>query len=199
MGGLYTGVVTPTEASALGVFGVVAIAAAMRRLTLKCLHDAFMDGAKLSTAIFMLIVGGWIMSRFLVVTGTTKHLVDIFVGLEMSYWTLLSMLFVLFLVLGCALESSSIMILTMPFLFPIAEAYGINAEWFGCFVTVMIVLAGITPPVGLNVFVVHGVVPQVSIKDTFQGALPFCVMVFCAVLIMALWPELVTWLSDHML
>lgn len=85
IGGLYSGVVTPTEASALGVFGVMAIAAAMRRLTLKCLHDAFLDGAKLSTTIFMLVIGGWIMSRFLVSTGTTRHMVEFFTSMDLNY------------------------------------------------------------------------------------------------------------------
>lgn len=198
IGGLYTGVVTPTEASALGVVGVLAIAAAMRRLTLKCLHDAFLDGAKLSTTIFMLIIGGWLMSRFLVTTGTTKHMVDFFVGMDMSYFLLISVLFVLFMILGCALEATSILILTMPFLFPITQAYGLDPEWFGVFVTMMMVMAGITPPVGLNVFVVHGVCPEVSINDTFRGAMPFCAMVFLGIVIMVVFPEIVTWLPNRM-
>ncbi|MGN1037977.1 MAG: TRAP transporter large permease [Mailhella sp.] len=198
IGGLYTGVVTPTEASAIGVVGVLIIAGCMRRLTFKCIYEAFTDGAKLSTAIFMLIIGGWLMSRFLVTTGTTKHMVDFFVGMHMTYYVLIAVLFVLFMILGCALEATSILILTMPFLFPITQAYGINPEWFGVFVTMMMVMAGVTPPVGLNVFVVHGVYPDVPINGIFRGALPFCLMVFIAIIIMVIFPEIVLWLPSHM-
>lgn len=198
IGGLYTGIVTPTEASAIGVVGVLIIAACMRRLTFQCIYDAFTDGAKLSTTIFMLIIGGWLMSRFLVTTGTTKHMVEFFVGMHMGYYTLISVLFVLFMILGCALEATSILILTMPFLFPITQAYGLNPEWFGVFVTMMMVMAGITPPVGLNVFVVHGVCPDVSINGIFRGALPFCAMLFLAIVAMVIFPELVLWLPEQM-
>ena len=198
IGGLYTGIVTPTEASAIGVVGVLVIAACMRRLTFKCIYESFTEGAKLSTTIFMLIIGGWLMSRFLVTTGTTKHMVEFFLGMHMGYYTLISVLFVLFMILGCALEATSILILTMPFLFPITQAYGLNPEWFGVFVTMMMVMAGITPPVGLNVFVVHGVCPDVSINSIFRGALPFCTMVFLAIVVMVIFPELVLWLPEHM-
>ncbi len=198
IGGLYTGIVTPTEASAIGVVGVLIIAACMRRLTFKCLYESFTEGAKLSTTIFMLIIGGWLMSRFLVTTGTTRHMVDLFVGMHMSYYTLIAVLFVLFLILGCALEATSILILTMPFLFPITQAYGLNPEWFGVFVTMMMVMAGITPPVGLNVFVVHGVCPDVSINGIFRGALPFCFVIFIAIVIMVIFPEIVLWLPKQM-
>lgn len=198
IGGLYTGIVTPTEASAIGVVGVLIIAACMRRLTLKCLYDSFTEGSKLSATIFMLIIGGWLMSRFLVTTGTTRHMVDFFVGMDMSYFTLITVLFALFTILGCALEATSILILTMPFLFPITQAYGIDPEWFGVFVTMMMVMAGITPPVGLNVFVVSGVCPDVSINDTFRGALPFCFMVFLGIVFMVIFPDVVTWLPRQM-
>ena len=198
IGGLYSGIVTPTEASAIGVVGVLIIAACMRRLTVKCIHDAFTEGAKLSTTIFMLIIGGWLMSRFLVTTGTTKHMVEFFVGMHMNYYTLIIVLFALFMILGCALEATSILILTMPFLFPITQAYGLNPEWFGVFVTMMMVMAGITPPVGLNVFVVHGVCPEASINGIFRGALPFCGMVFLGIVIMVIFPDLVLWLPNQM-
>jgi tripartite ATP-independent transporter DctM subunit len=198
IGGLFSGIVTPTEAAAIGVVGVLVIAGCLRRLTRACLYEAFTEGAKLSTAIFMLIVGGWLMSRFLVTTGTTKHMVDIFVGFHMNYYMLIAVLFVLFMILGCALEATSILILTMPFLFPITQAYGVNPEWFGVFVTMMMVMAGITPPVGLNVFVVHGVCPNVSINDTFRGALPFCMMVFIGIILMVVFPDIVLWMPNHM-
>ena len=95
----------------------------------------------MSAAIFFLFIGGWLMARFMVTTGTTRHMVDMFVGFNMSYNTLLFAMFVLFLILGCILESTSILVLTMPFMFPITQQYGVDPVWFGVFVTMMMVLA----------------------------------------------------------
>lgn len=191
VGGIYCGLATPTEAAAMGVVGVMLIAACMGRLSKKLLVPAFKEGAKMSAAIFFLFIGGWLMARFMVTTGTTRHLVDLFVGMQMSYTMLIVMMFFLFLILGCILESTSILVLTMPMLFPVTQVYGVDPVWFGVFVTVMMVLAGISPPVGLNVFVVRGVCKHIPVMSIYKGSFPFLVMVFITVLAMCIWPNLV--------
>ena len=199
IGGIYAGLATPTEASAMGCVGVMVIALCMRRLNIKNLRLAFIDSAKLSAVILFLIIGGWLMSRFLVTTGTTHHMVDFIVGMNMSYYGLVGVMFLLFLVLGCVLESTSILILTMPFLFPITQAYGLSPAWFGIFVTMMMVLAGITPPVGLNVFVLHGVCPEIPITLIFKGALPFIAIMIISLAVTTIFPDVVLWLPRHMM
>lgn len=191
VGSIYCGLATPTESAAMGVIGVMVIAGCMRRLTKELLVPAFKEGAKMSAAIFFLFIGGWLMARFMVTTGTTRHLVDLFVGMEMSYAMLIFMMFILFMILGMILESTSILVLTMPFMYPIAQQYGVDPIWFGVFVTVMMVLAGITPPVGLNVFVVRGVCRHIPVMSIYQGSFPFLVISFVTVLAMCLWPDLV--------
>jgi len=191
IGGIYGGLATPTEAAALGCVAVIIIAGCMRRLTLDLIIPAFKDGAKMSAAIFFLFIGGWLMSRFLVTTGTTRHMVDLFVGFQMSRTTLLLMMFALFLILGCTLESTSILVLTMPFMYPITQMYGVDAVWFGTFVTMMMVLAGISPPVGLNVFVVRGVCSHIPVTTIYKGALPFIIMMCISIFIICVYPDLV--------
>lgn len=194
VGGMYGGIFTPTEAASVGVAGVIAITACMRRLTLTAVRDGIYEAAKLSTAIFLIIVGGWMMSRFLVTTGTTAHLVGLFVGFEMSRYALIASLFVMFLILGCALEPTAMLILTMPLLFPIVVAYGLDPVWFGGFVTMMMVLGGMTPPVGLNVYVLHSVCSRLSTGLIFSGVLPYVLLHCLCVLLIVIFPEIVTWL-----
>lgn len=191
IGSIYGGLATPTEAAAMGVVGVMIIAACMRRLNRKTIISAFRDGAKMSASIFFLFIGGWLMSRFLVTTGTTHHMVDVFVGMKMSYNMLLVMMFILFLILGCILESTSILVLTMPFMYPITQQYGVDPIWFGVFVTVLMVLAGISPPVGLNVFVVRGVCSHIPVMSIYRGAAPFIVITAMTILAMCIWPDIV--------
>jgi len=191
IGGIYAGLATPTEAAALGCVAVIIIAACMRKLTRTTISLAFRDGAKMSASIFFLFIGGWLMSRFLVTTGTTRHMVDLFVGFHMSRETLLFMMFFLFLVLGCILESTSILVLTMPFMYPITQSYGIDPIWFGTFVTMMMVLAGISPPVGLNVFVVRSVCTHIPVIEIYKGAMPFIVIIGIYILAICVFPDLV--------
>lgn len=167
IGSIYGGLCTPTEAAAFGCIGVIIIAGCMRRLNKKTIIMSFRDGATMSAAIFFLFIGGWLMSRFLVTTGITRHMIDVFVGMHMSYAMLIGMMTVLFFILGCILESTSILVLTMPFMFPITQQYGIDPVWFGVYVTMMMVLAGISPPVGLNVFLVRGVCKHIPVMDIY--------------------------------
>ncbi|WP_446425231.1 TRAP transporter large permease [Mailhella sp.] len=191
IGGIYCGLATPTEAAALGCVAVIIIAGCMRKLTPDLIIPAFKDGAKMSASIFFLFIGGWLMSRFLVTTGTTRHMVDVFVGFQMSRTTLLLMMFALFLILGCILESTSILVLTMPFMYPITQQYGVDAVWFGTFVTMMMVLAGISPPVGLNVFVVRSVCTDIPVTTIYKGAFPFIFIMCVSIFSICVWPDLV--------
>ena len=198
IGGMYAGVMTPTEAACMGVAGVALIAACMRRLTLEKVKIALKRSATLSTSILFLFIGGWIMARFLVCTGTTKHMIGLILDMKLSYYGLITVLVLLFLVLGCVLEASSLLILTMPILFPVSQAYGIHPAWFGVFCNLLIVMAAITPPVGINVFMMHGVRPDIPTMLIFKGALPFVALCVLTIVFMVVWPELALFLPQHM-
>ena len=198
IGTIFAGLATPTESAALGVLGVLIIAACMRRLTKENLIKGFRESAKMSAAIFILFIGGWLMARFLVTTGTTKHMVNMFLGMEMSYEGLLFLLFLLYLILGCLLESISILILTIPFVYPITLQYGMDPVWFGVFVTTMMVLAGISPPVGLNVFITRSICQHISVFEIYKGAFPFLIILCLAILAMCVWPDIALFLVKQM-
>jgi len=191
IGSIFMGLATPTEAAAFGVLSMILVAAGMGRLKKDLLATAFREGAKMSAAIFFLFIGGWLMSRFLVTCGTTRHMVNTFVNMNMGYYELLVWIFILLLVIGTVLESTSLLILTMPILYPIIMAYGVDPIWFGAFVTFMMALAGITPPTGLNVFCIRGVCQHIPLTQIFIGAAPFVVIYSVIVLIMIFFPNFV--------
>jgi tripartite ATP-independent transporter DctM subunit len=198
IGSIFAGFATPTESAALGVVGVLLISACMRRLTKQNILNAFREGAKMSAAIFLLFIGGWLMARLLVTTGTTKHMVNWFVGMEMSYNMFIFVLFILYLILGCLLESISILILTIPFVYPITLQYGMDTLWFGVFVTMMMVMAGISPPVGLNIFIVRSICPHISIFSIYKGAFPYLFLMTASIVAMVIWPDLALFLVKKM-
>ena len=198
IGSIFAGFATPTESAALGCVGVLIISACMRRMTKENILNAFREGAKMSAAIFLLFIGGWLMARLLVTTGTTKHMVNMFIGMEMSYNQLILILFILYLILGCLLESISILILMVPFVVPITLQYGMDTIWFGVFVTMMMVMAGISPPVGLNIFIVRSICPHISIFSIYKGAFPYLVIMCVSVLAMCMWPDLALFLVKQM-
>jgi C4-dicarboxylate transporter DctM subunit len=138
------------------------------------------------------------MTRFLITTGTTQHLITFFAGMNMPIPLLLFSLFVLFFLIGCCLDSTSILILTMPLLFPIVQAYGIDPIWFGVYVNMMMTLALMTPPVGINVYVMHNVSPDIPSPVIFRGILPFCIIHSFLLLLICVVPELATWLPSTM-
>ena len=147
--------------------------------------------SKVNTAFLSLWAVCVLLFFSITVFSSGMGMVDVFVGMKMSYAMLLMMMFILFLILGCILESTSILVLTMPFMYPITQQYGVDAVWFGVFVTMMMVLAGISPPVGLNVFVVRGVCSHIPVMTIYKGAAPFILIMCISILCICIWPDLV--------
>ncbi len=198
LGGIYGGIVTPTEASAVGCASVALVALAMRRLTLKGLMDALDQAATISGVLFFVVIGGIFISRFLVLTGLTPSAVDLIVSLELSSYGVIAMLVLLYLVLGTFLETFGLLVLTLPFVMPVFIDLGIDKVWVGIFLVLMIEMALITPPVGLNVFVMHKVAPDIGLPTIFRGSLPFVAITLVAVALFTFVPELVLWLPRQM-
>jgi tripartite ATP-independent transporter DctM subunit len=196
IGGIYIGVFTPTEAAGIGVTGVMIIAMCMRRLTAGIFLKSAIDSAKLSTIIYVVIVAGYLMARFLTTCGTSNHLIDTMVGLQLNKYTLIAIMTVLYLVLGCLLDTFGLTILTVPILYPITVSYGIDPVWFGIFFTLMCGVALITPPVGMHAYVLHGV--EIPSAKIFRGALPFCIWHMLVALLVTIFPAIVLWLPNSM-
>ena len=199
LGGIYGGIVTPTEASAVGCVAVALVALAMRRLNLKRLMTALDQAATITGVLFFVVIGGIFISRFLVLTGLTPSAIDLIISLEFGAYGVIAMLVLLYLVLGTFLETFGLLVLTLPFVMPVFADLGIDKVWVGIFLVLMIEMALITPPVGLNVYVMHKVAPDIGLPTIFRGSVPFVVITLVAVALFTFVPELVLWLPRQMI
>ena len=194
VGSIYAGLATPTEAAALGVVGALILAAFMRRLTLPMMRDV-MEGTMKSTAMIMLIVIGAAFLNFIMsATGLTNMLTSTITGLDVSPGTMLLILVVFYLVLGCFMETLSMMITTIPIVAPIMFALGFDPVWLGIVIIILVEVALITPPVGLNLFVVQSLRKSGSMNDVMIGSLPFVIMLLAMVALLTWIPDIALWL-----
>lgn len=196
VGSIYAGIATPTEAAALGVVGALILAAFMRRLTIPMIREV-LEGTMKTTAMIMLIVIGAAFLNFMMsATGLTNTLNSTITGLGVSPSMMLLILVVFYLVLGCFMETLSLMVTTIPIVAPIMFALGFDPVWLGIVIIILIEVALITPPVGLNLFVVQSLRTEGSMNDLMIGALPFVVMLLAMVGLLAVFPGLALWLPQ---
>ena len=198
IGGIYVGIFTPTEAAGVGCAGVLVMAFVGRKLNKPAIAAALRGTVLISAMIFAIIVGGYVLARFLAVTGLPEALVNLILEADLGRIGFLLLLIVLYFVLGAMLDVLGMLVLTIPFVLPVVIALGINPVWFGVFIVIMAELALITPPIGANVFVMRRVAPDVPMEDIFRGVLPF---VFGEILVLALlisFPQLALWLVEQM-
>lgn len=194
VGSIYAGIATPTEAAALGVVGALILAAFQRRLTFTMLRDA-LEGTMKSTAMIMLIVIGAAFLNFIMsATGLTNLLTSSISGLGVSPMWMLVILVVFYLVLGCFMETLAMMITTIPIVTPIMIAMGFDPVWLGIVIIILVECALITPPVGLNLFVVQSLRKSGSMNDVMAGSFPFVIMMLVMVALLTVVPGLALWL-----
>ncbi|BDC27106.1 Neu5Ac permease [Bordetella parapertussis] len=194
VGSIYAGLATPTEAAALGVLGALILAAWFRRLTWTMLREAI-EGTMRSTAMIMLIVLAASFLNFVMsATGLTDALVQSITGLGLSPGWMLLIVVIFYLVLGCFMETLSMMITTIPIVAPIMIALGYDPIWLGILIIVLVEAALITPPVGLNLFVVQSLRKSGSMTAVINGALPFVLAMFVMLALLAFFPDLALWL-----
>jgi tripartite ATP-independent transporter DctM subunit len=196
VGTLYGGVCTPTEASGIGATGVVLVSLAMRRLTWANFRKALSDTGIVSAFIFAIIIGGYLISRFLAVTQISDLLVNFVTSIHPSKFQFILFMIGLYLFLGCILDTFGMTILTIPFIFPMTTALGIDPIWLGVFLVIMTEVALITPPVGVNVFVMRGIATDVPMSEIFRGVMPFLLGEFVVIAILIVFPAIATWLPQ---
>jgi C4-dicarboxylate transporter, DctM subunit len=196
MGGIYGGIMTPPEAGAVGVGGVLLVAAAYRRLSWHAVGASLREASTTSGMVFAILVAGVIFSRFLVQTQVTEQLVASIASWQLSRVNLLLMLLLFYFVLGAALDTFGMLMLSLPFVMPVVIAAGIDKVWFGVFVAVMVELAAVSPPVGITVAVMRGVAPDVSTRDIFRGCYPFLILTIALTLLLIFYPPLALWLPQ---
>ena len=194
VGSIYAGLATPTEAAALGVLGALVLAAWYRRLTWNMLREA-VEGTMRSTAMIMLIVIAASFLNFVMsATGLTDALTQSITGLGLSPGWMLLIVIVFYLVLGCFMETLSMMITTIPIVAPIMIGLGYDPIWLGIVIIILVEAALITPPVGLNLFVVQSLRKSGSMGAVIVGSLPFVLAMAVMLALLAWWPDVALWL-----
>lgn len=196
IGGMYLGVFTPTEAAGIGAMGAFLIALLRRRLTLRILMSVLMDTARTTTKLFAVVLSALIFSNFINRAGLPDDLLSFVNGLDLSPLGVLLVILGIYIVLGCMFESMSMILLTVPVFFPVVAGLGLDLVWFGILVVIVVEISLITPPVGMNVFVLRGVLPDVSTGTIFRGIVPFIAADFVRVALVLLFPALTLWLPQ---
>ncbi|MBT3204812.1 MAG: TRAP transporter large permease [Gammaproteobacteria bacterium] len=175
MGGIYGGVFTPTEAAGIGAAGAFIIALLRKSLTIKNTFNVLYETAATTSSLFMVIIGALIFSTFITRAGLPDQLLQLITGNDISPMMVIFMILGIYILLGCVFESLSMLLLTIPIFYPVVESLGFDLIWFGIVVVVVTEISLITPPVGLNVFVLSGVLKDVKTATIFKGVTPFWV------------------------
>jgi C4-dicarboxylate transporter DctM subunit len=198
LGTMYLGVVTPTEAAALGASTSLVIAAAYRRLTWKTFWDAFRDTIGPTSMVMLIIILASIFSHVVALIGAPKVILDMIQNSGLPPFAVFGLIFLLLIIIAYALEELSVMIILLPFLFPLVTGLGYDAVWFGIVLVIWLEMGFITPPVGINLFVIQGVARGGTMKQIALGATPYVILMILFVIILFLFPELALWLPKQM-
>ena len=198
LGGIYGGIMTPSESAAVGVVGVLVIALAMRRLRWAAVVESLRQTIQTSGMVFVIVVSGIVFTRFMVHTNVTADFVAMIASWNMRTTGLLLAMLVLYFILGIALDGLGMLILSLPFVMPLMATAGVNKVWFGIFLCVMMELAAVSPPVGITVAVMRSVAPDVPTNVIFRGCYPFLGLTILLTFALIAWPGLALWLPGVM-
>jgi len=198
IGSIYAGIATPTESAALGVLAALALALVNRRLSLKMLATAIEGTMRTTAMIMLIIVAAYFLNFVLSSIGLTHRLTAFIQGLGWTPFQTLLAVIVLYIVLGLFMETLSIMITTIPIIAPVMFSLGFDPIWFGVLLMILIEMALITPPIGLNLYVVQGIRQQGTLQDVILGALPFVVAMLLMIGLLIAFPQIALFLP-HLL
>lgn len=200
LGGIYAGFVTATEAAAVGALGAFVLMALAGKLNARTFRDSLLETARTTAMIFLLFVGAAMFTGFMALSGLPQLLAEFIVEAELSIVMVLVIICIVFVVLGCFLDSISMMLLTVPVLLPVLISLDVNLIWFGIIVVKLVEIGAITPPFGITVYVVKGVVGNsVPLEDVFRGIWWFLAMEFLTLAILFMFPSITLVLPNLML
>jgi tripartite ATP-independent transporter DctM subunit len=198
MGGIYLGFINPTEAGAVGACSLWVLILARGRMSWKGMKDSLLEAARISVMVLFLVAGATVFSYFLALSTIPAAVSGWIAGLAVSRYVVLASIVLIYLVLGCVLDSVSMMVLTLPVVFPVVAALGFDPIWFGVMAVLMMEAGLITPPVGLNIYTLAGVAKDVPMAEIFRGAMPFLMAVMAVAVLLAVFPEIALYLPGLM-
>ncbi|KPQ20116.1 MAG: TRAP transporter, DctM subunit [Rhodobacteraceae bacterium HLUCCA24] len=189
---------SPTEAAGMGAMGAFLIAVFRGRLSFKDIREVLTETTLTSASLFAVLIGAWIFSNFVNIAGLPGALLGFVSDLGLTPWMVMAMILAIYILLGMVFESLSMLLLTVPIFFPLVTSLGFDPVWFGIVVVVVVEISLITPPVGLNVFILRGMVGDVSTGTIFRGVTPFWMMDIVRLVILLAAPGLVLFLPSMM-
>ena len=191
IGGLYIGWFTPTEAGAVGVFFTFLVIVPTGRLSWTGLISSIKDTLKISCMVFMLVTGAIIFGRFLAVTRITFMVADFAAGLDVSRYVILAFVLLIYLIGGCFIDSLGFLVLTIPIFFPLGMALGFDPIWYAIILTMVTTMGAITPPVGVNIYVVKALAPEIELSTIFKSVSFFLTACIVCIIILIIFPQIV--------
>jgi C4-dicarboxylate transporter DctM subunit len=198
IGGLYAGWFTPTEAAGVGAFGAFMIMIVKRRLTWDVLTNSLAQTTRTTAMVFLILIGAHIFGYFLTLTQVPGKLSALAVEAGLNKYVIMALLVVAYMILGCIMEGLAIMVLTLPIVYPMVLSLGFDPIWFGIIITLVMEMSLITPPVGVNVFIISGLVKDVPMYTIFRGTLPFFVCMIVCTALLIIFPEIALYLPKAM-
>ncbi len=197
MGGMFAGYFTPTEAAAIGAAGSLIIAAARGQLSRKMLTRSLMETLRTSCMVMIIVCGAMIFGRFLAITRIPFELATWLAGLPLPGWMVIGMIILFYLAAGCFIDALALAMLTIPIFYPVVMELGFDPIWFGVMIVLVTQMGVITPPVGVNVYVISGVERDVPLQTIFRGAMPFLLALIVAAILLVLFPSICTFLPNR--
>jgi len=196
IGGLFIGLFTPTEAGAVGVFCTFIVAIATRKLTWNGLVNSILETLKISCMVFVLVTGAIIFGRFLAVTRIPFLVADFAASLPVSPYVILAFVLVIYLIGGCVMDALGFLVLTIPIFFPLGIALGFDPVWYSIILTMVTTLGAITPPVGVNIYVVKALAPEIPLGRIFKSVSFFLTACIVSIIILIIFPQIVLFIPE---
>jgi tripartite ATP-independent transporter DctM subunit len=198
MGGLFIGFFTPTEAGAIGAGGAIVLGFIRRRLTWKGFMQALFESTRISCMVLVIVAGATVFGHFLAITRIPYALATWVSELALPNFGIMAFIILVYLVGGCFIDALALILLTIPIFYPVVTNMGYDPIWFGVIIVLVTQMGVITPPVGVNVYVVHGVVKDVPLESIFKGAFPFLIALILCALILIPFPQIALFLPSFM-
>jgi tripartite ATP-independent transporter DctM subunit len=198
IGGIYGGVMTPVEASGVGAFLTLVVALVRRSLTAAAFQAVILHTLRTTALTFMILIGAHVFIPFMALSAVPARLVGFLTGLDVGSLGILLIILATYVLLGTFLEGIAMLVLTLPVVFPVILALGYSPIWFGVIVVIVLEMGLISPPVGINVFVVKGVAPDVPLETIFRGIWPFWLAMLVCLLVLVAFPGIALYLPNTM-
>jgi tripartite ATP-independent transporter DctM subunit len=194
VGGIYGGWFSPTEAAGIASFAAIVLGFATRQLTISGLYECVIETLRTTAMLMFIIVGAWIFAYFVVQTRLPVALIDLISFFNLAPWAVILMILAFYIILGCVLDAVAIILVTVPVFLPVILSLGYDSVWYGILMVVVVEIGLITPPVGLNIFIMRAQLPDIPLVTMFKGIAPFLIADFVLIGLLLVFPQIALWL-----